>query len=124
MNPRKLSLIIGMLMVLLLILPLISCSGYKSNDPGDDGGNSTSSAITIANSAFSPRTTTIKVGTKVTWTNNDSFAHTVTSDDGAFESSGNLANSQRHQVTFSAAGTFPYHCSIHPSMTATITVTP
>lgn len=79
------------------------------------------SSVTIANFAFSPASLTVKVGTKVTWTNNDSTTHTVTADQGAFDA-GNLPPGQSFSFTFTKAGTYNYHCSIHPSMTATIVV--
>ena len=82
---------------------------------------SNGNSISIANFAFAPNSLTVKVGTKVTWTNNDSVAHTVTENNGAFNS-GDLAPGSSYSFTFSKAGTYSYHCSIHPSMTATITV--
>jgi plastocyanin len=68
-----------------------------------------------------PASLTIVKAAKVTWMNDDSTTHTVTSDTGAFES-GNLSpgNSFTHQ--FNDAGTFPYHCSIHTFMKGTVTV--
>jgi plastocyanin len=78
-------------------------------------------AVTIAGSAFSPASITVKVGDAVTWTNNDSVSHTVTADDNSFASS-NLANGAAFSFTFTKAGSFPYHCSIHPSMTGTVVV--
>ncbi|HVU68608.1 MAG TPA: cupredoxin family copper-binding protein [Ktedonobacteraceae bacterium] len=79
------------------------------------------SSVAIASLAFSPTSLTVKVGTKVTWTNNDTVAHTVTSDQGAFDS-GTLAVGQSFSFTFTKAGTYHYHCDIHPFMKATITV--
>jgi len=78
-------------------------------------------SVTIANFAFSPATLTVKVGTKVTWTNNDSATHTVTALQGAFDS-GDLPTGQSFSFTFTKAGTYNYHCAIHSSMTATIIV--
>lgn len=78
-------------------------------------------SITIANFAFAPATLTVKVGTKVTWTNNDSATHTVTALQGAFDS-GDLPTGQSFSFTFTKAGTYNYHCAIHASMTATIVV--
>jgi plastocyanin len=75
----------------------------------------------MANLAFSPATLTIKVGTTVTWTNKDSTTHTVISDNGVFQS-GNMAPNATFTYTFNNAGTFPYHCSIHPSMKGTVVV--
>jgi plastocyanin len=58
----------------------------------------------------------------VTWSNEDSVGHTVTANGGAF-GSGTIAPGTSFTRTFATAGTFAYHCSIHPSMTGTITVT-
>ncbi|GEM_PF-4664628 len=79
-------------------------------------------AITIQGFAFSPATITVPVGTKVTWTNKDPATHTVTSDTGLFDSK-NLTTGGTFSFTFSQAGSFAYHCNIHPRMTATIVVT-
>ena len=77
---------------------------------------------------FVPATITIKVGTTVTWTNNTSAPHTVTSDDGkTFDSGVNTpigANGGTFSFTFTKAGTFTYHCQIHPFMKATVIVQP
>jgi plastocyanin len=61
------------------------------------------------------------MGTAVTWTNNDSTTHNVISDSNVF-TSGNLAPNAIFTYTFNSKGTFPYHCSIHPSMKGTIVV--
>lgn len=78
-------------------------------------------AVSIENMSFRPATLTIKTGTEVTWTNNDSLTHTITSDNNVFDS-GNVSSGNTYKHTFDKAGTFPYHCSIHPSMTAEIVV--
>jgi plastocyanin len=82
---------------------------------------STGNSVTIANFAFSPQTLMVKTGTKVTWTNKDSATHTVTADQGAFNS-GPLAPGNSFSFTFTKAGSYAYHCMIHPSMMATIVV--
>ncbi|GAC1349608.1 MAG: hypothetical protein NVSMB27_24330 [Ktedonobacteraceae bacterium] len=75
---------------------------------------------------FNPTTITITVGTTVTWTNTTGAPHTVTSDDGkTFDSGINTpisANGGTFSFTFTKAGTFAYHCQIHPFMKATIIV--
>ncbi len=86
-------------------------------------GRATSASVRIVNYSFSPATLTVKVGTTVIWTNGDPMSHTVTADNGAFDS-GNLAPGATFRKSFTKAGTFAYHCAIHSSMTATITVTP
>jgi plastocyanin len=74
------------------------------------------------NFAFTPSSLTVRVGTRVTFTNRDGATHTVTADGGLFNS-GNLASGQSFSFTFMGRGSFAYHCKIHPMMTGTITVT-
>jgi predicted lipoprotein with Yx(FWY)xxD motif/plastocyanin len=76
--------------------------------------------ISIQGFAFDPNSITVAVGTKVTWTNNDSAAHTVTSDSSLFNDS--LNPGATFSYTFTQAGTFSYHCSVHPSMTGKVIV--
>jgi amicyanin len=83
-----------------------------------------SNHIAIKNFAFSPATLTIKTGTTVTWTNQDGAPHQIASDPGApvaFNSE-SLANGASYQFTFTQAGTYDYHCTIHPAMKGTIIV--
>jgi len=92
-------------------------SGYGS---GNNGGN-TGNNISIKNFAFSVSTETVSSGTAVKWTNNDATAHTVTADDGSFNS-GELASGQSYTHTFDSIGTYGYHCTYHPMMTASVVV--
>lgn len=113
---RLLSIRYGMhLLVLVGLLWLIVGADTTTTSAAD-------MAITIQGFAFSPATITVPVGTKVTWTNQDPATHTVTSDTGAFDSK-NLTTGGTFSFTFSQAGSFAYHCSIHTRMTATILVT-
>jgi len=77
--------------------------------------------IKIANFTFDPPVLTMKAGTTVTWVNNDSVPHTATGDNGEFDT-GSIAPGGSASITFDTAGTFAYHCTIHPNMTASITV--
>jgi plastocyanin len=78
-------------------------------------------SVSIVNFAFEPASVDVPVGGTVTWTNNGGAPHTVTADDGAFDS-GELAPGASFSQTFDAAGTFTYHCNIHPQMTGTVNV--
>jgi plastocyanin len=78
-------------------------------------------AVDIAGFAFSPQSITVAVGDTVTWSNSDAQNHTATADDGSFDT-GTVSSGSPKSVTFSTAGTFAYHCKIHPSMTATVVV--
>ena len=71
---------------------------------------------------FAPTTVYVNVGESVTWTNGTDAPHTVTSDSGTELASGNLAANATFDHTFSAAGTFAYHCTIHPYMKASVVV--
>jgi plastocyanin len=141
----KKSAIFGAVIVVIALAAgglLLAGSGSKGDDTKttttdttnmkmDDSSNDTSAAVAtdsvaIKDFAFSPANITVKVGTKVTWTNQDSAAHTVTSDtdstDGGLNSE-SLAQDESYSATFSKAGTFKYHCAFHSSMTGTVTVT-
>ena len=83
--------------------------------PGAQGAS-----VEIKNFAFEPKAVTIKVGQTVTWTNQDSAAHTVAGDGGI--DSGDLPKGKSYSKTFDAEGTFDYHCSIHPQMKGQVIV--
>ena len=78
-------------------------------------------SIDIAGFAFAPQSTTVNVGDTVTWANSDARGHTATADDGTFDT-GTIAGNGTKSVTMSTAGSFGYHCKIHPEMTATLIV--
>ena len=96
--------------------PIVSPTSAPTTTPTTAHAN-----VNISGFAFVPQTLTVSVGTTVTWTNNDSASHTVTSNDNLFES-GTLAKGATFSHTFEQKGTFNYHCSIHPSMTGKIIV--
>lgn len=85
------------------------------------GDEASGAAITIQSFSFGG-VTSVTVGTTVTVTNDDSVPHTVTADDGSFDT-GTIQPGDSAQITLDAAGTFTYHCNIHGSMTGSITVT-
>jgi plastocyanin len=85
------------------------------------GAQGKTTTVSIKNFAFNPPNATVAPGTTVTWVNNDQTAHTVTANDGAFDS-GTLQPGQSYSFKFDKAGTYAYHCNIHPDMTATVTV--
>ena len=131
MNKKYLPLV----SVLVLTIALAACStqatqvssqvSYPSfdNSSAETPAAGTITEIALVNFSFSPKDVTIKKGTTVTWTNQDSAVHTVTSDTPLFDS-GDLAQGKSFSYTFSTAGTFPYHCTPHKAnMTGTIVVT-
>jgi len=97
-----------------------SGAGYGSSTSSSGGAKTT--AITLKNFAFSPATATVKVGQKVTWTNEDSTVHNVISSDGTLKSK-DLSQGDTYSFTPKKAGTISYVCTFHPNMKATLTVT-
>ena len=77
--------------------------------------------VSIENFAFNPAAITAKVGDTVTFTNGDSAGHTATLDDGSCFTP-TIASGKSDGLTFTAAGTYPFHCAIHSTMKGTITV--
>ncbi len=118
--------------VILTLIMLVGCSSspYGSQpttsraptdttSPATAGPNQT--AVNIANLAFSPATVTVAKGATITWTNNDTTTHTVTSDNGIWDS-GNVDPGKTYSRTFNDVGTWPYHCKIHVTMKAQVVV--
>jgi plastocyanin len=78
-------------------------------------------SVTIKNMKFDPAELTVAAGDTVTFTNADGAPHTATADDGNFDT-GKLTKGQSASLIFASAGVFAYHCNIHRSMKATVTV--
>ena len=84
--------------------------------------------VNIQNFAFNPASITVPKGTTVTWVNQDTTNHEIVNDaqgsiaQGALFTSNSLSRGGSYSYTFENPGTYPYHCSIHPSMKATVTV--
>lgn len=112
-------------------------TGTMNNNPPPPTGNGPN--VSIQNYSFMPKTDTVKVGTTVTWTNNDVVAHRVFSDSLLWDSGqlappsgggtyGGSTNGASFSFTFSRTGSFSYHCQNHPpsaypNFTGTIVVT-
>lgn len=90
--------------------------------PPSFGAPVASTSVSIKSFAFSPQVISVKGGTEVTWTNQDADAHTVTFD---ADGSGSPAfqNGETFKRSFTAPGTFKYHCSLHPYMQGEVVVT-
>lgn len=146
---KKLIIIIGVVVALLVLGGVIvfatrgdkaedATTTQTSSDTPDssktpDNSSATSSttpqsgevSIDIKDFAFSPEKITVKKGTKVTWTNEDTVAHTVTSDEDSPQKgldSGNLAKGKTYSFTFEQVGEFSYHCAPHPNMIGSVEV--
>jgi glucose/arabinose dehydrogenase/plastocyanin len=78
--------------------------------------------VSIINFSFEPSTVSINTGDSVRWTENENDFHTTTSDDPLWDS-GVLPFQAQFSFQFTAAGDYPYHCTTHSFMTASVSVT-
>jgi plastocyanin len=110
-------------------LTLVACGptagSGATNAPAASAPSAKTAAVAIKGFAFSPATLNVDRGTVVTFTNNDSATHTVTSGanrtkDGKFDQQ--VSGGAEATVTFDTPGTVEYFCSIHSSMKATVVV--
>jgi plastocyanin len=116
-----------------VVLVLAACGGGDDDDAGSttsttastttEPASSTTSApaepvsgdaVTIEDFDFAPKALLVTAGTTVTWTNDDASTHTATGDDGEFDTK-SLSPGDSGELTFEEAGTFTYHCEIHPT---------
>ncbi len=119
----------------LAIVWLAACGGRTTSSPGSGSQPSTSVGVAGANLGaatdkisatgqltFDPSMQTANVGDIIQWTNTASFEHTITFDNEASLSDPSLQSGGTWEVKFTTAGTYQYHCSIHPNMVGTIVV--
>lgn len=145
MNKKIIGLIVavlvmaGVVAVLFLKNPAEAPPAYSTNNPSDMSNmpsnmdmsqeNNTQPTATdkvdIKDFAYSPKIITVKKGTTVTWTNQDSTRHNIAPDKETadFKASELLSKGEAYRVTFNTAGTFTYHCTPHPYMKGTVVVT-
>ena len=103
-------------------------------------GKSDGPVIKLSRLMFMPATTEIKVGTTLTWTNDEPISHTVTSGAATgIDASTSLRSGEKpdgvydeqlakkgdtFSYTYDQAGTYPYYCDIHKGMNGEIVVVP
>lgn len=106
---------------------------FAGSGCGEDSSSmspSTAADVTIeivANNgslSFSPNPSSVTVGQTVAWHNAIGTAHTATADGGAFDTGNLSSGATSAPIAMTTAGSFPYHCGIHPSMVGTLTVNP
>lgn len=131
-KPIILLVVAVVIIVAVIVGVMVSKNGNNGNSmsgmPGMSMGSNQAQAVAtnsvkIHDYAFSPATITVKVGTKVTWTNTDQVDHTVTADSGTGPNSQLFGQGQTYSYTFTKAGTYSYHCMPHPYMNGTVIVT-
>ena len=113
---------------LLMTIGCAAACGSSSPSSPSSPSSTVSADVTIqiagdrAAQSYSPNPTTMRVGQTVAWKNADSIAHDATQDASRFGTGTLNAGATSTPVTMSTAGTFTYHCTIHPGMIGTITV--
>lgn len=97
--------------------PLPSSASSSTSSPTPDEGRIVSIVANSRSNSYAPNPIEIIVGDTVTWINDDSSPHTVTSSNGrgAFGSD-IMMNKETFTFTFDNEGEFPYFCTLHPSM--------
>jgi plastocyanin len=78
-------------------------------------------SVSIGDNFFDPADVAVEPGDTITWTNEGAVPHTVTADDGSFDSE-TLNPGESYTVTFSGEGTLTYHCELHPEMVGSVSV--
>ncbi|HET7119943.1 MAG TPA: cupredoxin family copper-binding protein [Solirubrobacterales bacterium] len=89
--------------------------------PAPSGEAAKSEKVEIVEFSYGPDPVVVQAGGKVTWQNQDTAPHTATADDGSFDT-GTIEKGKLGSATFKEAGTFAYHCEIHPTMHGTVEV--
>jgi plastocyanin len=115
-----------MMLAAAVMLAAAGCGSDSPTNPSPTPSQGTpvsivSGSSTLTTKAYSPNPINVAVGGTVTWTNNDNTPHTSTGNNGAWDS-GSIAPGASFSRTFTAAGAFPYHCTIHPGMVGTVNV--
>ena len=97
--------------------------GRRSKTAGKNSGATAANAtkVDMRTVAFNPKRIEITTGTTVTWTNNDPLVHTVTADDGSWDS-GPIEPGNSWSHTFTQPGEYAIHCTPHPFMKAVVVV--
>jgi plastocyanin len=86
-----------------------------------EAGATAAVSVEIVDFAYSPEPVTAKVGDVVGWTNGDDAPHTATLDDGSC-STDNIESGATGLLVFNEAGTYTYHCNVHPTQMKDFTI--
>jgi plastocyanin len=111
-------LVVLSVLALLMFVPTV---GAWQNQPAMGQATPKVWSVSVEDFYFEPANTAIQPGDTMMWTNKGNHPHTVTADNGSFDS-GMLQPGQSFSWTFQNPGTVTYHCSIHPMMTGSISV--
>jgi plastocyanin len=117
---RKIGLV-STVVAVLVMMAVVGAVRARAPQPHNGEQNADAVKINIDNFSFAPQDVTVPVGATVTWVNRDDIPHTVVSESKKFKSKA-LDTDNTFAFTFKEAGTYEYYCSLHPKMTAKVTV--
>lgn len=117
-RPRVGVALLSLAVSAVLFLGCGSDSGTDQTSAGAGGAKD----VTIKDYIYKPATITVPKGTTVTFTNQDSTAHTATSKESGIFESGPIETGKAAKVTLNTSGTFTYYCLFHPFMKGTVVV--
>jgi plastocyanin len=131
MNATRAGRTIALVILVSAGLSFAACGGGGgggvTNPPaGGGGGGNADLIITIVaengSMSFSPNPATVNAGQRVAWRNSAGATHTATQNNGGFDTGDIGSGGTSSAISMTGAGTFAYHCSLHPAMVATLIV--
>jgi plastocyanin len=108
------------LLIITVVCLLILRTAPEAQAVSESAGDS-EVMVSIEGSAFSPEVVTVKAGTVVVWKNKDAAPHTITADNGSFDS-GTLSQGAEFRKKFDTPGIFRYSCDVHAYMSGRVEV--
>jgi amicyanin len=140
MKQNNKGLLIGIgVVIVIAVVAIIAAGGHKatstytntskpaksSSSSSNTSGAVATTDVKIQNYMFSPMVIKVKVGSTVTWTNEDQVHHTVTADTVSADAPNGplIGQGEKYSFTFKKAGTYTFHCMPHPYMHGTVVVT-
>lgn len=130
---KGISLVAGIVLIIAISLFFVLSKNNDDKNITSDSSENTSQSVSnttsvdantieIKNLKFGTGKLTIKKGQTVTWKNEDSSNHTISSDSGSTLNSSTVAKGETYSKKFDEIGTFNYHCDFHSSMTGIVVV--
>jgi plastocyanin len=117
MPAKRLWVVIGAVLVVAGIVLIVI---DRLNDP-DDAGESSAATVVAKDVAYDPDTVHVSAGETLSFRNEDNTTHTLTADDGQFDT-GEVPAGGASVIVIAGPGPISFHCEIHASMTGTVDV--
>ena len=105
-----------------VVAVVLAAAGCGGGGGGSSEGGSPPGAVSMKGLRFHPDSTTVRVGEKVTWTNDENVDHNVTATKGAKFKSQAFGSGKTYSFTPTKAGTIDYVCTLHPGMVGKLIV--